>query len=197
MFVNSQYRKNNYYKYNKDFRSFTTIYGDIEFERYYYALLDYHKFAENYKAALRNEASAKDLLVRSEEALSKAKSTYEELSTMLAEYSYDMPIPDHPGEPEITEETYEETNTTNISQTIKNIFAGISAVVEANITTKTTKVVKTIKDAATNVTKTVVTTSVNIVGSGTLKLYNRFGRLVSTISGNIDMVLSWVGGLLS
>lgn len=36
MFVISQYRKNNYYKYNQDFRSFTTIYGDIEFERYYY-----------------------------------------------------------------------------------------------------------------------------------------------------------------
>ena len=36
LFLNSQYRKNNFYKFNKNYRSFTTIFGDLEFERHYY-----------------------------------------------------------------------------------------------------------------------------------------------------------------
>ena len=36
LFINSQYRKNNFYKFKPNFRSFTTIFGDIEFERHYY-----------------------------------------------------------------------------------------------------------------------------------------------------------------
>ena len=36
LFLNSQYRKNNFYKSDKHDRSFTTIFGDLEFERYYY-----------------------------------------------------------------------------------------------------------------------------------------------------------------
>ncbi len=36
LFLNSQFRKNNYYKFKSNYRSFTTIFGDIEFDRYYY-----------------------------------------------------------------------------------------------------------------------------------------------------------------
>lgn len=36
LFLNSQYRKDNFYKFNANHRSFTTIFGDIEFDRYYY-----------------------------------------------------------------------------------------------------------------------------------------------------------------
>ena len=36
LFLNSTYRKNNYYKFNSNRRSFTTIFGDLEVERYYY-----------------------------------------------------------------------------------------------------------------------------------------------------------------
>lgn len=36
LFLNSQYRKDNFYKFKKNYRSFTTIFGDIEFSRYYY-----------------------------------------------------------------------------------------------------------------------------------------------------------------
>ena len=37
LFLNSQYRKNNFYKFKANNRSFTTIFGDIEFTRYYYS----------------------------------------------------------------------------------------------------------------------------------------------------------------
>ena len=36
LFLNSQFRKDNYYKFKSNYRSFTTIFGDIEFNRYYY-----------------------------------------------------------------------------------------------------------------------------------------------------------------
>lgn len=36
LFLNSQYRKDNFYKFKTNYRSFTTIFGDIEFSRYYY-----------------------------------------------------------------------------------------------------------------------------------------------------------------
>ena len=36
LFLNSQYRKDNFYKTIKHNRSFTTLFGDLEFERYYY-----------------------------------------------------------------------------------------------------------------------------------------------------------------
>ena len=36
LFLNSQFRKDNYYKFKSNYRSFTTIFEDIEFNRYYY-----------------------------------------------------------------------------------------------------------------------------------------------------------------
>lgn len=148
---------------------------------------------ESYKRALENELVATEYMQQSDEALSKVESAYEEISNIIAEYKDAHAVV----EPEITEVTYEESYTSNISKKVKDIFTGITAAIEGTYTTKTTSVVKTIKDVATNVTKTIVTTSVSIVGSGTLKLYNRFGTLISAISGDIGMVLSWVGGFFS
>lgn len=148
---------------------------------------------ESYKMALENELVATEYMQQSDEALSKVESAYEEISNIIAEYKDAHAVV----EPDITEVTYEESYTSNISKKVKDIFSGITAAIEGTYTTKTTSVVKTIRDVATNVTKTIVTTSVSIVGSGTLKLYNRFGTLISTISGDIGMVLSWVGGFFS
>ena len=43
LFLNSQYRKNNFYKAVRQERNFTTIFGDLDFERYYYTDLHYHE----------------------------------------------------------------------------------------------------------------------------------------------------------
>lgn len=145
--------------------------------------------AENYKAVLELEMDARELLERSETAMKKVASAYEDLDKIIADYKETQA--NKPVEPEVTEVSYKQESSTKIYQKVKDIFTGFTAVIEGTIKTKSTVVVKTIKDTVKNVTKTVVATTVNVVATGSMKIYDRFGRAVSFFKGNLNISLSW------
>ena len=149
--------------------------------------INYHDefivYVVNYKTALENYSTTKSLFDASEDSLEKASSTYNELSSIIDEYKKTQSQ-----EPEVTEVTTKNTFTTKVAQTIRNFFTGVTAVVDGTITTETTTVSKTITDKVTKVKKTIVSTHVNLVANACVKLYDRFGRLITTLYDNVNVV---------
>ncbi len=126
--------------------------------------------AAKYRVALEREVEAKALVERSEAALEKASATYDELTKVVEEYKANHVVepeqpkePEQPEEPEVTEVTTEKSFTTNISQKVRDIFTGFTVAIEATITTAVT------------------TTKVNVAGNAVVKIYDRLGKLVTTL----------------
>ena len=146
----------------------------------------------NYKAALEREVEAQALVERSETALEKATATYDELTKVVEEYKASHVV--EPEEPEVTEVTTEKSFTTNISQKVRDIFTGFTVAIEATITTTVTEVAKTVTNAVTQAKETVTTTKVNVAGNAVVKIYDRLGKLVTTLKDAGSFSLGWIGG---
>ncbi len=149
--------------------------------------------AANYKVALEREAEAQVLVERSETALEKASVTYDELTKVVNEYKASQVT--EPEKPVVTEVTTEKSFTKKISQKVRGIFTGFTAVIEATVTTTITEVTKTVTNAVTKVKETAVTTKVSVGGNAVVKVYNRFGKLVTTFASSGSFSFGFLGKL--
>ena len=140
--------------------------------------------AKHYISSLEKKIEAEALVERSNTAYKEVLTAYNTLKDVIAEYKNSVSP-----EPEITEVTTTNSYTQNVSQTLKDVFTGITAVAEGAITTKITTVTKTITDKVNKIRKTIVSTQVNVIASACVKIYDRCGGLITTLYDNVNFQL--------